>query len=474
MFWKKIMRKEAGKGGLQAVLKIALPLILSSSCHAVNMFMDRLMLAHHSQEAVAAAFTGGLTNFTLSCLFVGTIGYTGTFVAQYEGALRRDRIGSVVWQGIYLALIGGLCMGTGIFWAAPLFNCFGHSPAVTLEEIKYFEILSKGAFIFLLSNAVLSFWTGRGKTDLVLAVSILVTLLNLPLNYILIFGKLGFPAMGASGAAWGTVLSELAGLVIYLVLFFAPSAHRVFQTGNARINFPLLGRMLRYGLPSGIHLALDLISFNVFSLLLGCYGPAVHEASSITFGINNIAFCPVMGIGMTAAILVGQGVGAEDIPLARKSVRSCMILVQGYTLLMVILFTCCQSLVLAPFVRIGDESQIEVMRHARLMLYLISAWLFFDGVNITLSNAIRGAGDTKFPMWTIAVCGVGFFAIPCWIFFFFGMPWWTLWLMMVLEIVLLCFIFTFRYLGAKWTHMRVIDVAAVKEVETLEDLDSVN
>ena len=79
-----------GSGGLIEVLRIALPLILSSSCHAVNMFVDRLMLARHSQEAVAAAFTSGLTNFTIMCLFVGTIGYTGTFVAQLKNLKKKS------------------------------------------------------------------------------------------------------------------------------------------------------------------------------------------------------------------------------------------------------------------------------------------------------------------------------------------------------------------------------------------------
>jgi MATE family multidrug resistance protein len=105
------------------------------------------------------------------------------------------------------------------------------------------------------------------------------------------------------------------------------------------LDWDLIKRMLRFGLPNGVHLALDLIAFNTFGLLLGCYGVAVHEASGITFGINNIAFCPIIGVGMAASILVGQAVGAEEIPLAKKALRSCLLLAVGYTLLMVLLFS---------------------------------------------------------------------------------------------------------------------------------------
>ena len=455
-------RNKAGavSGSIGEVFRIALPLILSNSCHAVNMFVDRLMLARHSREAVAAAFTGGLTNFTIACVFVGTIFYTGTFVAQYEGAHHRERIGSAVWSGIWLSILGALFLGSGVFWAEPLFRIFRHAPEVARQEVVYFTILCKGAGPFLLNNALSCFWTGRGKTTVVLVISAVVTLFNLPLNYIMIFGKCGCPALGAAGAAWATVLAAGIGTAVYFAAFLSPSAERHFRTRRPVFDFPLLKRMVRYGLPAGLHLAVDLFSFNTFSLLLGGYGVAVHEASSITFGINNIAFCPMMGIGNTAGILVGQAIGAENVPLARKSVRNCIVIVELYTLVMCALFVFCQDLMLGPFTRPGDALQLEALRIAGIMLYFISAYLCFDGVNLTLSNALRGAGDTRFPMWVMSTVGILGFALPCLLLFRFGRPWWTLWIAFNTEILLLALIFGWRYRQGKWTKMRVIEVGA--------------
>ena len=467
-------RRPAGgaSGSIFEVFRIALPLILSNSCHAVNMFVDRLMLARHSQEAVAAAFTGGLTNFTIACVFVGTIGYTGTFVAQYEGARHRERIGSAVWSGVWLALLGALLLGSGVFWAEPLFAIFRHEPEVARQEVVYFTILCKGAGLFLLNNALSCFWTGRGKTTVVLVISAIITLFNLPLNYIMIFGRCGCPELGAAGAAWGTVLAAGVGTLVYFAAFLAPSAERHFRTRRPVFDFPLLKRMIRFGLPAGLHLALDLFSFNTFSLLLGSYGVAVHEASSITFGINNIAFCPMMGIGMTAGILVGQAIGAENVPLARKSVRNCIVIVEAYTLVMSALFVFCQPLMLGPFTRPGDAGQLETLRIAGYMLYFIAAYLFCDGFNITFSSALRGAGDTRFPMWVMSTVGVFGFALPCLLLFIFGRPWWTLWIAFDAEILLLCLIFSWRYRQGKWTKMRVIEVGANRdpdaEAETIK------
>ena len=444
-------------GSFREVLTVALPLILSSSCHAMNMFVDRLMLTRFSPEASAASFTGGLTNFTLSCIFFGTVGYTGTFVAQYAGANKIHRIGITVRQGIFLALAGGILLATGIFWAPWLFNLFKHDPGVTEQEIIYFQVLSGGAFVFLLTAALTSFWSGRGKTLTVLVISAVITFFNIPLNYIFIYGALGAPRWGAGGAALGTVLAEIIGVSICFILFLRKKARKRYHTLSCRVDWKLLKRMLAYGLPNGAQLALDLVAFNIFSILLGCYGVTVHEASSITFGINNIAFCPIMGIGQTAAILVGQSIGANDIPLAKKSVRNAYLLVLIYSVAMMILFSGFQEFMLSPFVRPGDAGQIETMRIAKIMLHFLSAYLLFDGTNITYSNVLRGAGDTSFTMWTLAVVGIVFFAVPCLIAFYFRMAWWILWSLLCFEILLLSIIYTVRYKQGKWTSMRVIE-----------------
>ena len=203
-------------GTLADVLKIALPLILSSSCHAVNMFMDRLMLTRYSQARAAAALTGGLTSFTLQCFFVGAVGYAGTFVAQYSGANQPQRVGTAVWQGIFMAIAGAIFMASCCLWIPHLFAALGHEAEVEVQENTYFKWLALGCIVFLLQQALSCFWSGRGKTTMVLAVSIWVTVLNLPLNYAFIYGKWGCPEMGTAGAALGTILAALGGFYEYL------------------------------------------------------------------------------------------------------------------------------------------------------------------------------------------------------------------------------------------------------------------
>ncbi len=445
-------------GSLLTVLRIALPLILSSSCHAVNMFMDRVMLARYSQASSAAALTSGLTSFTLQCFFVGAVGYAGTFVAQYSGANQPKRVGTAVWQGIFIAIAGAVFMASCCLWAPYFFGTLGHTPEVEAQENTYFRWLALGCIVFLLQQALSCFWSGRGKTNMVMTVSILVTLLNLPLNYMFIYGKWGAPEMGTAGAALGTIMAAAGGLLIYAAGFFGVKRYRErFGTCKNIVDWDMFKRMLKYSSPNGAQLMLDLGAFNTFIIILSLYGVEIQEASSIVFGINNLSFCPIMGIGMTASILVGQCVGANNIPHAKKSVRSARTLMFIYMSLMMILFIFLPDLVLQPFVRAGDTAQIEVMRLARIMLLFVAAYLFGDGLVLFYSNALRGAGDTRYIMYLTIVMPWGVFAIPCIVMRRLGCSVWYLWGCLSVYILLFGTFCYLRYRSGKWTTMKVIE-----------------
>ena len=216
-------------------------------------------------------------------------------------------------------------------------------------------------------------------------------------------------------------------------------------------------RMIKYSSPNGIMLMSDLAAFNIFIIILSLYGVAVQEASSIVFGINNLTFCPVMGIGMTASILVGQAVGAKDIPHAKKSVRSARTIMLIYMSVMMILFAVFPEVVLKPFVRVGDVAQIEVMKLAETMLLFIAAYLFGDGLVLIYSNAVRGAGDTKYIMYMTSIMAWVFFALPCFIMYRAGVSVWWLWGCLSTYIMIFGLLCYRRYRSGKWTKMKVIE-----------------
>ena len=477
-------RTWGGNGGSAEVLRIARPRILASAGHSICLFTDRMMLKWYSEDAMNAAFPAGLTSFSLSCFFIGTVGYANSFVAQYYGADAKKRVGTAVWQGIFMAFIGAFCMVIPGIFAPEIFAAFKHLEEIQELEVVYFRYCAFSAVIPLLTVAFSTFWGGRGKTNMIMIVNLLITLLNVPFNKVLIFGmtiplpfcnyEIVIPRLGLEGAAIGTILSGIIGLSVFVFAFFLPKENRtVYNTCHNIFDKDLFKRLVRFGAPTGFQLFLDLTAFNVFVIILGQINKDVQTASTVAFSINSIAFIPMIGLGQTVSILVGQGVGGASIDIAVKSLRSARLLLCIYLVLM----GACFSFWPDPILRLFELTPGSNAEHlTRVMLYFISAYLLFDGFSILYGSAIKGAGDTKFSMYVGASLAWFMYAIPVMICHFVltresvmaylgreraeSLDVWILWTLCVLYIMACGVIFYLRYRTGKWQKMKVIESEA--------------
>jgi MATE family multidrug resistance protein len=454
----KIELREKTSGGIYEVLKVAFPLILSASGHAIRIFSDRVMLSKYSADALSASLTAGLWNFMLLSFFLGVVGYTNTFVAQYMGAKREERVGPSVWQGIYLAMFGGVVISAFSLFSREIFAFGGHAPSVQAEQVRYFNILTSFSPFHLMAMGVLSFWSGRGKTWACMAIDMSAALLNVVLNYILIFGNFGFEEHGIVGAGFATGISSVFSFSLALTFFLRPSNRERFNTlPKITLQKDLLKRMVRFGLPNGVHFFLDIAAFNFFVTILGRTGRVELEASAIAFAMNALAFIPMVGLGIAVSILVGQSVGAKDISHAKRSVRSARKIMLFYMAGIALFFVVSPETIVALFERSGDHSQVETRLMAMKFLRFIAAFLLFDGFFILYNNAIKGAGDTKWAMITGIIMAWGAFAVPSYLIYKYTSNVWYLWTLMVFYIALSGFMFYRRYRKGKWKFMSVIE-----------------
>jgi len=463
----------ARNGGWRDVLRVAFPLIVASSGHAFRLFADRVMLSAFSREAISASMPAGLLCFAAMSFFIGTAGYVNSFVAQYTGAGRDERVGAAIWQGLYLALFGGLLVaGIGEFGEV-LFDWVGHAPSVRGEQVRYFEVLCHFSFAGIALSAVNAFWSGRGRTRTVMVVELFSAVLNVGLNYLLIFGNLGLPRMGILGAGLATGLSNVAGLVLALCLFFSRKNRVRFGSFPRRtLDLPLLGRVLRFGLPNGLQFMLDIVAFNLFVIFMGRGGPVVLEAVNIAFGIEVLAFLPINGLGMAVSVFVGQGVGAGDIPLARRCVRSALVLATVYNVAVASGFVFCPGPILSLFVRQGDAAQAESLEIAMVSLRFIATYLLFDALYILYSHAIKGAGDTRFAMVAGLSLSWGTLVLPCYLAMRSSASIWVMWMILVVHVALAGIVFFWRYCGGKWQSMKVIEESpAARALASASEVD---
>ena len=356
-----------------------------------------------------------------------------------------------------------------------MFDFFGHDPALRPMEVTYFRILSFFGFIPLLVTALSCFWSGRGETKMLMAVNLTVSALNIPLNALLIFGlEIGFlriPSMGISGAAYGTILADAAGIVIMMCpLFFSKRNIAKYRTWNARPDRDMFPRLFKFGGPNGIQLFLDLAAFNAFVVLLGKISQDVLNASGVAFAMNSLAMIPMFGLGQTVSILVGQGIGAEDIPYAERAVKSARFLLYLVLFAVAVLFAVYPEPALLLF---SLKPGTNAFSLARIMFKFLVAYFLCDASSILYGCAVKGAGDTKFSMWIGASYAWLLFGFPCFIVFwlFTRSPlaamlgperadaWnlWTLWSICVFYDMALAVTFYLRYRGGKWKSMKVIE-----------------
>jgi MATE family, multidrug efflux pump len=453
-FWR-------GEGGGREVLAVAYPLILSQMSFTFQVFIDRVCLTWYGPEAVAGAVTGLFTTMGLIGLFIGTGEFLTTFVAQYQGAGRPARIGSAVWQGVYFALLAGLVIGALEPLAAPVFRAAGHPPEVLQAEITYSSILMKGAFATVLMVTLSTFFTGRGETRLVLLVNVGTTLVDTVLNYLWIFGKGGFPRMGVAGAAWSTIVAQALGAVIYAVLILRPANRRGYATLSGwRFEPALFGRLLRFGLPTGMQYCMEVLAFGLFMLIVGRLGTPALAASSIAFNLNMIVFMPMLGLGFGVSSVVGRYLGADRPELAERATWSAFWMSLAYFAVCGAIYVLAPWLLIAPYAAGSDPSAFaEVERLTAILLRFVALYSIFDMMNVVFAGGLKGAGDTTYPLLATLVLAWTTMLVPAWLLVENGGGVIAAWTAPTLYVVVLGLLMVRRFRAGRWKALRVIEPA---------------
>lgn len=459
---KILIQRWSAPGGYAEALRIAIPLILSTGSWSIQHFIDRMFLAWYSPEAIAASMPSGILNFTIMSLFIGASSYVNTFVAQYYGADKNDKVGPAVWQGIYFSIVAMLFMISCVPFAQLLFNLGGHEPAVREMEVAYFVILCYGGFFPVASAAISGFFTGLGLTWHVMWINFIATGINILLDYCMIFGNFGFPEMGIRGAAFATVISSATSCIIFFVFMMKPKYRRSFNTWGGRFFDPeLFKRLLKFGFPNGVQFCLDILGFTIFIMLVGRYGMLELAATNIAFNINTLAFLPMMGIAIAVSVMVGQNLGNGNPERAEYATWSSAHICFTYMVLISLGYVLAPGLFLRPFgMRSDPETFNKIYEYGVVLLRFIALYSIFDTLNIIFASAIKGAGDTRFVMKTIVVCSWTLMVIPTYLaIVVFKLHLYAAWVCVTVYISVLGFIFLYRFLQGQWKEMLVIEEA---------------
>jgi len=440
--------------------RVAAPIIVTMASFTLMQFCDRIFLAHHGSVSLRAAFPAGILALTLTIFFQALAGYSGTFVAQYHGAGRKPECGRATAQGLWLGLLTwplGIALLPFGFW---LLSVAGHPADVLASEKIYFGLLMLGCGFWSMTNAVSGFFSGRGDTRTPMLASLASNMANIALDYAMIFGHWGFPAWGIAGAAVATVISSALGLSILLALYFRKEFRGEYATWSGqRMEWRMMAPLLRYGIPASLNSLQDVGAFTFFVVLLGRLPAADMAASNIAFSINNVAFMPLMGMGMAATILVGQYQGARQAATAERAGRTALKMGWVYMGVVALSFLLFPEPYFALFT--GDKAGMvtlgEVIGKGRWLLVMMALWGLLDAINLIVGGALKGAGDTRFvlvysALATWLVWMPGELALLLWL----DAGLMAAWLWMTVFVFLLAAGFWLRFKRGKWKAIEMI------------------
>ncbi len=447
------------EGGYREVLAIAIPLILSTGAWSLLLFVDRMFLSWYSSAAIAAAMPAGMSSFAMLCLFIGTSAYVNTFVAQYYGAREEANIGVIVWQGIYFSALSIVIIIPAYFFAEYYFASIGHTQVVQELEIVYFKVLMFSAVFVVLNNTLSSLFSGLGKTLIVMWVSVLITVINIVLDYVLIFGRLGFPVMGIRGAAIATNIAIICGSMVLLMLVFQKKYRQRFHLGHVwRFDKKIFKRLIYYGLPNGLRLFIDMSSFTAFLMFIGILGTQQLAASNIAFNINALSFLPMVGLMIAVSVVVGQRIGEGKPQLAEKATWSAAHIALLFFGTLAVLYIFVPGLFIFPFTRHGGLSDLQGSAELIVILLRFIAFFgLFDALFLVFLGALEGAGDTRFIMKMSFVISILLLVLPCYVYIrYFLANIYVLWWIITVNVVLYYLVFYFRFIKGPWKSMNVI------------------
>lgn len=395
-------------------LVLAVPLAAAQLAQSATAFVDTVMMGWLGSQTIASGGLGAVIFSFCLLIITGIVSAVSPLAAQAYGAGNKEKVGTIVRLGLGISLALGIPITLLLYNGGGLLLLLGQDAnTVALTEI-YLRAIALG-FIPGLGFAVLkSFLSALLQPQLVMVTVVLGTLFNITANYVLMFGKLGFPALGLAGIGWASALSiwsMFIGLAVYICnqpqfavySIFRPSPYEAFPPEHRRV----IGEIFQVGLPIGGLIAVEAGLFTVVTFLIGQLGTNALAAHQIALQTISMSFQIALGVSLAITVRVGQLVGQNDL-LATRMAGYIGIAIAALSMGVIgITFWLVPKSIISLYIDINDPNNADVVVLAVKLLGVAAIFQIVDGVQVTAAGALRGLKDTRIPML------IGIFAYWC-------------------------------------------------------------
>ncbi|MGA0042302.1 MAG: MATE family efflux transporter [Flavobacteriaceae bacterium] len=446
--------------------KLASPVITGMLGHTLVSFVDNVMVGQMGTAELAAVSLGNSFLFIAMSLGIGFSTAITPLVAESDSEGNFASGQSVLKHGVFLCTLLSVVLFGLILLGKPLMSLMQQPEEVVALALPYLDLVAISLIPLIIFQAFKQFSDGMSKTVFPMYATIIANIINVLLNYVLIFGKFGFPQMGIVGAAIGTLISRGAMLVILIVLLKRNKKTAPFLAGlNFRnIQKRMSKKLLNLGFPSALQMFFEVALFTAAIWLSGVLGKNMQAANQIALNLASMTFMFAMGLGVTAMIRVGNQKGLRNFTELRRVAQSIFLLGLLFAIGFAVIFMLFRFSLPNLYVNVNDLSQIqdtrEVVASAASLLLLAAIFQISDSVQVMVLGALRGMQDVKIPTlitfisyWVIGFPVCYFLGKPnmfggvgIWIGLLFGLT--TASVLMYLR---------FQYLTKKWINNERID-----------------
>jgi len=388
---------------LKYMLTLAAPMVVTTISFTVMQFVDRFMVSRRGTTALAAILPASVVSFLPSSFAIGAMTSLNTFVSQSLGRGGKKDCSNYFWQTMYFgsAYFAAVLI---IMWpTAPwIFKTMGQPGPVAELEVIYFRIMLYAHLLAVANYAGSQFFMGIHRPVITMFASLCGQAVNVAANYVLIFGKLGFPAMGIKGAGWGTFIGIGVAAAITLAIFLSDKIDAAFASRRTlHLDFGKMYDLLRVGLPAGFGLMVNVAIWGVilFGLVGKLDGEEALAATSAVLSYTNVSVMPIVGISTALTAAVGRSIGQSRKNLAMKQTSVCLRVALAYMGIIGICFFVFRESLIAFW-----STDAEVQRVGANILICAAIFQVFHAARIMYAGALRGAGDT---VWLAVVSAAG-------------------------------------------------------------------
>ena len=384
-------------------LHLATPVILGMLGHTLVAFADNVMVGQLGTAELAAVSLGNSFVFIAMSLGIGFSTAITPLVAEADGAGDQPEGSRVLQHGLVLCTLMGIALFGAVWLSKPLMYLMDQPPEVVALAIPYLDLVAFSLIPLIVFQALKQFSEGLSRTRYPMYATILANLINISLNYLLIFGAFGFPRLGIVGAGVGTLVARF-GMVLFMgyLLKKRPVFRGYVERGQfGKIQKRMLRKIMGLGFPSALQMFFEVAIFTAAIWMSGVLGKNPQAANQIALNLSSMTFMFGVGLGVAAMIRVGNQKGLRDYPELKRVATSIFLMTVIVEVVFAISFVLGRHLLPSIYLDLDDlanqADNAEVLAIAARLLLIAAFFQISDGIQVVVLGALRGLQDVRIP-----------------------------------------------------------------------------